>query len=66
LEAEHERGRLEVVAMGGLALADPPRARDQLAQLDALGVTRFASGGRYADADEFRATAERFRSVIEG
>ena len=66
LEAEHGREPLEVIAMGGLPLSDPARCRDQLAELAALGVTRFASGGRYADAAEFRATAERLRSVVDG
>ncbi len=65
LEKEHGRETLEVVAMGGLPLDDPARAQDRLRQLAELGVTRFAIGGRYADADEFRVTAEALRVVIE-
>ena len=65
LEKEHGRERLDIVAMGGLPLGDPERARDQLGQLAELGVTRFAIGGRYADADEFRGLAESLRKVIE-
>jgi probable F420-dependent oxidoreductase len=63
LEQEAGRGPLEVVAMGGLPLDDPPRAKDQLARLGELGVTRFAIGGRYADADAFRSLAETVRKV---
>ncbi len=63
-EKEHDRGPLEVVAMGGLPLGDPPRAQDQLHRLAELGVTRFAIGGRYADADEFRVVAESVGKLI--
>lgn len=63
-EKEHDRGALEVVAMGGLPLGDPSRAQDQLAELAELGVTRFAIGGRYADADEFRGVAETVRKLM--
>ena len=66
LEALHGRESLEIVAMGGLPLSDPARARDQLAELSALGVTRFAIGGRYADAAAFKAMAEALRSVVDG
>ncbi len=58
LEAEAGRGPLEVVCVGGVALQDPPRAREQLAELAELGVTRFAQGGRYAEADAFRTMVE--------
>jgi hypothetical protein len=44
----------EVVAFGGIALDDPARGADQLAALGAIGVTRFATGGRYDDASGFR------------
>lgn len=63
-EREAGRSRLEVVAMGGLPLDDPSRAQDRLARLAELGVTRFAIGGRYADAGEFRRLAESVRKVI--
>ncbi len=54
-----ERGRapLEIVALGALALADPARARAQLAALAAIGVTRVAHGARYVEAKELAATA---------
>lgn len=65
LEAAHGREPLEIVAMGGLPLDDAPRARGQLAALAALGVTRVAVGGRYADAAAFRRLAERLRAAVD-
>ena len=44
----------EVVALGGVPLDEPQRAAEQLARLAAIGVTRFATGTRYATPDEFR------------
>lgn len=60
-----ERGRapLEIVALGALPLADPPRARAQLAELAEIGVTRVAHGARYADAKELAATAEALAAL---
>jgi probable F420-dependent oxidoreductase len=60
-----ERGRapLEIVAIGALPLADPPRARAQLAALAAIGVTRVAHGARYGDAKELAATAEALAAL---
>jgi probable F420-dependent oxidoreductase len=63
LAEEQGRAPLEIAALGALPLDDPPRAREQLAALAALGVTRVAVGGRYADAAEFRATAERLATL---
>ncbi len=59
-ELEQQAGRqpLEVVALGGLPLQDRARASDQLAELEALGVTRFAQGGRYDDLAAFEKLAE--------
>ena len=52
--------RLPVVAMvGNRALDDPGAARDRLAQLTEIGVTRYALGVPYSSADEFRAIAEQ-------
>ena len=50
LAKEHGRAPLEIAALGALPLDDPPRAREQLAALAELGVTRVAHGARYADA----------------
>ncbi|MGH0036279.1 MAG: TIGR03619 family F420-dependent LLM class oxidoreductase [Myxococcota bacterium] len=58
--AEAGRPRPEVVCMGALPLDDPPRARDQLDALEALGVTRLVAGHRESDVDGFRRTAERW------
>jgi len=63
LAAAHGRAPLEIAALGALPLDDPPRAREQLAALAELGVTRLAVGGRYADAAGFRATAERLAAL---
>ncbi len=49
----------EIVAAGRLALDDPGAARDRLAQLTEIGVTRYALGVPYSSADEFRAIAEQ-------
>ena len=65
LEREVGRDPLEVVAMGGLPLAEPERARDQVAGLAELGVTRLAHGGRYADEAEFLRNAEALRAVLD-
>ncbi len=60
-ELEAEAGRqtpLEIVCLGGVSLADPSKARDQLAELAELGVTRFAQGGRYDEAAPFAKMVE--------
>ena len=49
----------EIVAAGRLALDDDGAARDRLARLVEIGVTRYALGVPYSSADEFRAIAER-------
>ncbi len=63
---EKEAGRaepLEVVALGGVALDDPPRAREQLEALAELGVTRFAHGLRYDSAAPFVAMVEKLAAL---
>jgi probable F420-dependent oxidoreductase len=55
---EAGRPMLDVVAMGRLALEDPPRAADQLAALARAGVTRVVHGDRYRDASAFARIAE--------
>jgi probable F420-dependent oxidoreductase len=63
LAREHGRAPLEIAALGGLPLDDAGRARERLAELAELGVTRFAQGGRYTDVDAFRASAERLAAL---
>ena len=63
LAREHGRAPLEIAALGALPLDDPPRARDQLAALAEIGVTRIAHGARYADARELRSIAERLAAL---
>lgn len=58
LAAEHGRGPLEVVVLGGVPLDDRSRAGDALAAYAEVGVTRFAQGGRYEDEAAFRTLAE--------
>lgn len=55
----------EVVALGGVPMDDPPRAAAQLAQMGEIGVTRFATGGRYATVDEFRRGLDGLVAVRE-
>jgi probable F420-dependent oxidoreductase len=59
LAAEQGRARLEIAVLGGLPLEDAGRAREQLAALGAIGVTRMAMGGRYENAGEVARMAER-------
>jgi probable F420-dependent oxidoreductase len=66
LAAEAGRPPLEIAAVGALPLADPPRARAQLAALAALGVTRVAHGARYADTAEFAANADALAALRAG
>ena len=63
LAREHGRAPLEIVALGALPLDDPPRAREQLAALAEIGVTRVAHGGRYTDAAELRARAGQLAAL---
>ncbi len=63
LEKEADREPLEIVVLGGVALGDPPRAREQLAQLAELGVTRLAQGGRYEDGAAFTRMVEVLASL---
>ena len=63
LAKEQGRAPLEIAALGGLPLDDPVHAREQLAALAEIGVTRVAVGARYADAAEFRASAERLAAL---
>lgn len=53
LEKDAGREPLEIIVLGGVALDDPPRAREQLAELSELGVTRLAQGGPYDEPREF-------------
>jgi probable F420-dependent oxidoreductase len=62
--AEAGREAPEVVAMGRLPLDDPPRAREQLAALSAIGVTGLVYGGdRYVDEAAFARSAERLAAL---
>jgi probable F420-dependent oxidoreductase len=55
----------EVVALGGIPLDEPQRGAAQLARLAEIGVTRFATGGRYATPDEFRRGLDALVAVQE-
>ena len=63
LAIEAGRKPLEVAAMGRLPLDDAARARDELAALAALGVTRFVHADRYDDARGFARGAERLAAL---
>jgi probable F420-dependent oxidoreductase len=63
LAREAGRAPLEIAALGALPLDDPPRAREQLAALAEIGVTRVAHGARYGDASELAACAERLAAL---
>ena len=64
---------IPVIASGGIsslddiaalmALDDPPRAKEQLGALAALGVTRLAQGLRYESAAEFERMTERLAAL---
>ena len=64
--AEAGRDALEVVALGGVALDDPPRARDQLGELAAIGVTRLAQGVRYDEPGPFLRAVEMLAELRSG
>jgi probable F420-dependent oxidoreductase len=55
----------EVVAFGGIPLDEPQRSAEQLARLAEIGVTRFATGTRYATPDEFRHGLDALVAVRE-
>jgi len=63
LAREQGRAPLEIAALGALPLDDPPRAREQLAALAEIGVTRVAHGARYADSAELAASAEKLAAL---
>jgi probable F420-dependent oxidoreductase len=63
LAAEQGRARLEIAVLGGLPLEDAGRAREQLAALGEIGVTRLAMGGRYENAGEVARMAERLAAL---
>jgi probable F420-dependent oxidoreductase len=52
-----------VIPLTTLPLDDPPRARDLLAELAALGATGVMHTGRYADADEFAAMSAQLQAL---
>ena len=54
----------EIVAFGGVALDDPARARDQLDELAALGVTRFIQGVRYDDVASYRRVVDPLAALL--
>lgn len=53
----------EVVVITSLALADPPRAADQVRRLAEVGATRIVHGWRYPDVTAFARAAETLRSL---
>jgi hypothetical protein len=55
----------EVVAFGGIPLDEPQRGAAQIARLAEIGVTRFATGGRYATPDEFQRGLDALVAVQE-
>jgi len=54
LAADAGRPTPEVVCLGAVATDDAARGAGQLRQLESIGVTRFVTGGRYADEAGFR------------
>jgi probable F420-dependent oxidoreductase len=63
MAAEAGRSAPQVVALGGLPLDEPEKARDQIARLAEIGVTRIAGSYPYGNVDEFRRNAERLASL---
>jgi len=53
-----------IVAMGGLPLDEPARARERLAALADVGVVRFVQGARYEDEAGFRHTLDRLAALL--
>ena len=54
----------EIVLMTALAIADPPKATDQLRAFAAVGVTHIVHGSRYADAREFRDCVDGLANLL--
>ena len=52
-----------VIPLRGLPLGDPSRAREQLAELEALGVTGVVHAARYADEAAFAKMLEQLMAV---
>jgi probable F420-dependent oxidoreductase len=55
----------EVVSFGGLPGDGPEAGAEHLAQLQEIGVTRFATGSRYESVDEFTRSADALAAVRE-
>jgi probable F420-dependent oxidoreductase len=55
----------EVISFGGLPGGGPEAGAEHLALLRELGVTRFATGARYATVDEFSRSADALAAVGE-
>ncbi|MED5262677.1 MAG: TIGR03619 family F420-dependent LLM class oxidoreductase [Myxococcota bacterium] len=55
----------EVVSLGGLPPGQPERGAEILHALAEVGVTRFAAGARYDDADGFRRGLDDLRAARE-
>lgn len=62
---EAGRGPLEVVCFGAVDTQQPTRGADQLAALAEVGVTRFATGGRYDDVSQFQQILDGIVAVRE-
>jgi len=63
LAKQQGRVPLEIVALGGLSLDDPPCAGEQRAALAELGVSRVAHSARYADAAVFGSIPEKLAAL---
>lgn len=61
--AQAGRPRPEVVALAGLALDDPGRARDELATYAAVGADRIIYAERYADVGAARARIDALAAL---
>jgi probable F420-dependent oxidoreductase len=55
----------EIVALTGVPSSDPQRLRERVQAFERAGATRLICGTRYADADEFRASAEALSALLE-
>lgn len=65
LAEEEGRPTPEVVSFGGLPSAGATAGAEHLALLQEIGVTRFATGARYATVDEFSRTVDALAEVRE-
>ena len=54
----------EVILMTALAIADPPKAADQLCAFAEVGVSHIVHGSRYADAREFRNCVDGLANLL--